>query len=108
MRKYKSDIGDLKVIIRKSKAIARNRFSKGDKMTEMTAMISAHDQKKTQKMTTPTLRAMPILVTSFLRLAQKKIIFLLKIKEVKRGGQLLSLNILLLPLYQKQQAWVPP
>ena len=46
MRKYKSDIGDLKVIIRKSKAIARNRFSKGDKMTEM---ISAHDQKKTQK-----------------------------------------------------------
>jgi len=39
MRKYKSDVGDLKVIIRKSKAIARNRFSKGDKMTEMTAMI---------------------------------------------------------------------
>lgn len=49
MRKYKSDIGDLKLIIRKSKAIARNRFSKGDKMTEMTAMIGAHDQKQTQK-----------------------------------------------------------
>jgi len=45
MRKYKSDIGDLKLIIRKSKAIARNRFSKGDKMTEMTAMISAHEKK---------------------------------------------------------------
>ena len=46
--------------------------------------------------------------TSFLMLAQKKIELRLKTSEVKRGGPLLSLNILLLLLYQKQRGWVRP